>query len=142
MNDKGKIIAGLIIFLLIVTIPFSYSRISKTNKGRAPEVEILPSAGEKCVESKEYMRSNHMDLLNQWRDQVVRQNDRFTTGPKGGRIEKSLTNSCLDCHSNKENFCDRCHNYMAVSPYCFNCHLEPKEITPEQMTQVSTIAKE
>jgi len=83
-----------------------------------------------------------MDLLNQWRDQVVRQGSRYMVGPRGARLEKSLTNSCLDCHSNKENFCDRCHNYMAVSPYCFNCHLTPKELNPEQMTHNLTKAKE
>jgi hypothetical protein len=39
----------------------------------------------------------------------------------------SLTRTCLDCHSNKAEFCDRCHTYMAVDPYCWDCHVEPKE---------------
>jgi hypothetical protein len=40
----------------------------------------------------------------------------------------SLSNTCLDCHSNKAEFCDRCHNYASVSPYCWDCHIDnPKE---------------
>ena len=128
MFDASKIIIGLIIFVLIVTIPFTYNIIAKTEIGEAPEMEILPQAGDQCIRSKEYMRPNHMDLLNQWRDQVVREGDRFTEGPKGDRIEKSLSNTCLDCHSNKENFCDRCHTYMAVDPYCWDCHNTPAEV--------------
>ncbi len=129
MHDSGKIIIGLIIFLFIVTLPFSYNRLIAQNgvKGEL-KVEILPAAGDKCIRDKAYMHANHMDLLNTWRDEVVRQGERFTESPKGGKMEKSLTNSCLDCHSNKEEFCDKCHNYMAVDPYCWDCHLNSKEI--------------
>ncbi|TKJ40793.1 hypothetical protein CEE37_07460 [candidate division LCP-89 bacterium B3_LCP] len=129
MFDSKYIIIGLIIFVLIVTIPISYNlfALNKCEVG-VPELEILPKAGDKCVKSREYMRPFHMDLLNQWRDDVVRRGDRFTTGPDGKLIEKSLSNTCMDCHSNKENFCDRCHNYASVSPYCWDCHIAPTEI--------------
>jgi len=128
MQNGSKIIIGLILFLLIVTIPFSFNRLIAKNgvKGEL-QVEILPAAGDKCVRNKAYMRANHMDLLNKWRDEVVRQGTRFTESPKGGGMEKSLSNACLDCHSNKEEFCDKCHNYMAVEPYCWDCHLTAKE---------------
>jgi len=39
----------------------------------------------------------------------------------------SLQNGCMTCHSNKKKFCDECHNYMAVVPYCWDCHIQPKE---------------
>jgi hypothetical protein len=39
----------------------------------------------------------------------------------------SLQNGCMRCHSNKKKFCDECHNYMAVKPYCWDCHIQPKE---------------
>ena len=29
---------------------------------------------------------------------------------------------CLDCHSNTAEFCDRCHDYASVRPYCWHCH--------------------
>jgi hypothetical protein len=39
----------------------------------------------------------------------------------------SLTGTCLTgCHTNKAEFCDRCHNYAAVSVYCWDCHVDPK----------------
>ena len=31
---------------------------------------------------------------------------------------------CLDCHKNKSNFCDKCHDYMGVKPYCWECHAD------------------
>jgi hypothetical protein len=33
----------------------------------------------------------------------------------------------MDCHSNKSKFCDQCHNYVDVDPFCWDCHIEPKE---------------
>jgi len=69
-----------------------------------------------------------MDLLNEWRDQVVRENDRYEIGSDGVRFERSLSNTCLNCHVNKDKFCDKCHDYMGVQPYCWDCHLVPKEI--------------
>ncbi len=140
MHDSGKIIIGLIIFVLIATLPIIYNMMACDVSG-APEMEIPPEAGKECVRDAEYMRPNHMDLLNQWRDEVVRDGDRFTTGPDGSRIEKSLSNTCMDCHSNKENFCDRCHNYMAVDPYCWDCHNMPKEFDKTDMAH-STEQKE
>jgi len=33
----------------------------------------------------------------------------------------------MHCHSNKKKFCDECHNYMAVKPFCWDCHIQPRE---------------
>ena len=100
-----------------------------------PEIATRDIPGkDQCVRSAEYMRPFHMDLLSEWRDDVVRRGDRFTEWPDGKPIEKSLSNTCLDCHSNKENFCDRCHNYMSVDPYCWDCHITPAEVEVTDMT--------
>jgi len=69
-----------------------------------------------------------MDLLNQWRDDVVRRADRIHVGRDGKEYDKSLSRTCMSCHSNKTEFCDRCHNYAAVAPYCWECHVEPREV--------------
>jgi hypothetical protein len=74
------------------------------------------------------MRAEHMQLLDLWRESVVRQADRVYTNPKGKQFVMSLSNTCLDCHSNKADFCDKCHNYASVRPYCWDCHIDkPKE---------------
>jgi len=126
MYDAGKVIAGLLIFLALVTIPFWYGAARGTS-GYVPTPE-LPVGEDSCVESTEYMRSFHMDLLNQWRDAVVREgNQEYISSINGKRYEMSLTNGCMSCHVSKVNFCDQCHNYAGVSPYCWDCHVAPAE---------------
>ena len=127
MHDAGKIIAGLVIFLVLVTSPLWYNALSAAPV-QAPELSPPPNGSKECVEATEYMRASHMDLLNQWRDEVVRNGPaRLRRAPLNGRtFDMSLSRTCMDCHSNKAEFCDRCHTYLAVSPYCWDCHVEPK----------------
>lgn len=126
MHDAGKVIIGLIIFLLLVSSPIWYN-LAKGEAGTAPQLEKA-SFGNECVRDSSYMVAHHMDLLNEWRDIVVRQGDRFETGSNGQVYERSLTNTCLSCHASKERFCDRCHTYMGVQPYCWDCHVVPEEL--------------
>ena len=127
MNDKKVIITGVIIFFIIVTFPFWY------NRGKAaPQPELIltakAKAAKECVRSTEYMNAEHMQLLDVWRDSVVRRGERIYVSPTGKEYNMSLSNTCLDCHSNKADFCDRCHNYASVRPYCWDCHIDnPKE---------------
>ncbi|MBW1989851.1 MAG: sulfate reduction electron transfer complex DsrMKJOP subunit DsrJ [Deltaproteobacteria bacterium] len=128
--DAGKVIAGLIIFFVVFTFPVYYNH-GKVEPAPKPslETEKIQSLYEKnCVEDKATMRSGHMLLLDKWRDTVVRDRLRSYAGFKGTRFEMSLSNTCMDCHSNKEQFCDACHNYAGVTPYCWECHLTPKEM--------------
>jgi hypothetical protein len=122
MSDKYKIYIGLIIFIAIVTFPFWY------NLGRAaPVPELAKAKGEMCVLPAEEMKTEHMKLLDVWRDTVVREGNRIYVNSSGKEFEMSLTNTCLDCHAEKAEFCDKCHNYASVSPYCWDCHVDPKE---------------
>jgi len=78
-----------------------------------------------CVAPTADMRRNHMDYLKHDRVKSVRQ------GVRG--IKYSLS-SCIDCHASKDDsgnykpvtaegeFCQRCHNYVAVELPCFGCH--------------------
>ena len=134
MYDGRKIIIGLIIFLALVTFPF-YNNIGKVNakpelKIDTPEIQKLPEQDRKCVEPKEFMRGGHMQLLNDWRDSVVREDNRLYKNSANKDFNMSLQNECMRCHSNKKDFCDKCHNYMAVVPYCWDCHIAPKEKKP------------
>ncbi len=72
---------------------------------------------------------NHMDLLNEWRDTVVRKGERRYVSASGRAFDMSLTRTCMSCHTSKKEFCDSCHNYLAVVPYCWDCHVEPKEVS-------------
>jgi len=127
--DGGKIFVGIIIFLAFVLFPF-YSNTGKVMAKPDPKIdtpEIQKLAVKKCVEPKDFMRSEHMQMLNDWRDSVVRENIRTYKNSMGQSFNMSLQNTCMKCHSNKKEFCDQCHNYMAVKPYCWDCHIAPKE---------------
>jgi hypothetical protein len=125
MHDTGKIVTGLVLFLVVVTVPMwiHFAR------GTVPEIPepVIAVAGENCVRDADYMRTYHMDLLNEWRDDVVRRNDRIHVAPDGKAYDKSLSRTCMGCHYNKTDFCDQCHDYAGVTPYCWDCHVEPME---------------
>lgn len=125
MYNGGIIIVGLIIFVGLMTYPI-WSSIG--SPGPAPELELTEMAKEAkvCVESKEYMAGYHMELLHEWRYEVVRNAVRNYTNSEGKTFNMSLQNTCMECHSNKDKFCDRCHDYASVRPICWDCHLEPK----------------
>ena len=126
MYDAGKIIVGIVIFVVLATSPLWFNAITPENP-EAPELKLPTNGSTECVEATEVMRDEHMDLLNQWRDDVVRIGQRdYVSSSNGRTFEMSLSRTCMDCHSNKAEFCDACHTYLAVSPYCWDCHVEPK----------------
>ena len=78
-----------------------------------------------CVRPKEFMRRNHFELIKHQRDVTVHQGVRATTD--------SLS-ACIACHVQYDSknqpvpvnaegqFCNRCHDWVAVEPDCFGCH--------------------
>lgn len=127
MKDKWIIMIGIGIFLIILTFPFWYNR---GKAAPAPELILTDKAkaAKECVSSTEYMKAEHMKLLDLWRHSVVRNAERIYVNSSGKEFNMSLSNTCLDCHSNKTEFCDKCHDYASVRPYCWDCHIEnPKE---------------
>jgi hypothetical protein len=128
--DLGKIAIGLAVFLVIFTIAF-WKNLGQAVPPPSPQLETpaitkLPEQDRQCVESLDFMREKHMRLLVNWREQVVRTGDRYYTNSEGKKYLASLSNTCMECHTNKSQFCDVCHNYVAVAPNCWGCHL-PKE---------------
>ncbi len=126
MRDQPIIIAGLAVFLGVITFPITYN-VAAGKTSRPPNVQ-MPAEGKQCVAPVEYMRTSHMKLLIAWREAVVREGVRTYKAYDGKTYEMSLTGTCLQkCHTSKEEFCDRCHNYVAVKgPYCMDCHVDPK----------------
>ncbi len=159
MHDKVKIVIGLVTFLILVTFPFWVNMATGTDWGRPNKVieeEIarlradpgLPCALKQSEEERAAgapnlaMVNQHMALLLEWRDEVVRDGDREV--PKwwqdaagkprvvhGRTLKKSLTDGCLVCHTKKkpgekkDKFCDVCHTYVEMDPYCWDCHVVP-----------------
>jgi hypothetical protein len=125
MYDKGKIIPGLIVFVGLVTFPIWYGFANPGGPLPNPE---KPTTARECVQSTEFMRNSHMVLLDQWRTDIVRAGGtRKGTTPDGTEYVRSLQNGCMKCHPSKKKFCDECHNYASVKPYCWDCHILPKE---------------
>ncbi len=130
MYDENKVIPMIIVFVILVTLPLWYN-LGKT----APQPErkidtpvIQAMKDKRCLEPKAAMITTHMKILDQWRIEVVRGDSvRQMTTADGRVFEKSLQNGCLKCHSNKTKFCDQCHNYLQVKPFCWDCHIAPKE---------------
>jgi hypothetical protein len=122
MNDSRKIIAGLAVFIVLVTIPVWYNR----GKASTPPNLVLPKEEKNCVEDTDYMKTSHMQLLNDWRTAVVRDGNRMYQNKAGRTFKINLTDTCLDCHASKADFCDRCHTYADVKPNCWECHIDQK----------------
>ena len=212
MGDKGRIILGLAVFLVLATFPIWYTLGSS---GQAPAPVLEPPAGAPLVFTTQWsavrddseasldwkrlqeefkkhqipladgarlgtgeqgddwrkwritsadkrylavkregtlsvyaggcvqddMAASHMTLLKGWREDVVRQADRTKIDINGKEYHKSLTKCCMQCHTSRERFCGRCHEYANVLPLpplreftsaqrairCWNCHVQPKE---------------
>ena len=137
MNDKPIIVAGLAVFVVLGTFPIWYT-LGFSEDPSPPDLEI--PQGE-CVDDAEWMRANHMNLLKDWRQEVVREGDKTMIVAGGQEYQKSLTNGCMKCHVNRQTFCYECHKYtnaVQLLPLrgtdgsqrgisCWNCHLEELE---------------
>ena len=122
-NEKLLIGAGVALFVIAGTFPVWHA-VAAGKPGARPELDR--PAGE-CVESRAEMTARHMDLLNRWRDAVVREGQKtYASKATGKEHEMSLTRTCLGCHADRQAFCDRCHDYSGVKPICWNCHVDSK----------------
>lgn len=140
MYKGGKIILGLIIFVAFLTFPFFFN-MGKANAG--PDnlaANLKQTADTQCVEPAEYMRNNHMQLLNQWRLEYVRNGQTEYTNSQGKTFVVNI-DTCTKCHSTEaasnttgvsnpaantsDQFCVSCHNYASVKPTCWSCHSLP-----------------
>lgn len=131
MYNSRNIIVGLVIFVGLMTFPF-WMNIGNTSA--APELSldtpvINQLGATQCIESTEFMRNNHMEMLSDWKNSVVRDGNRIYTATDGKQYNMSLQNTCMSCHSNKAQFCDQCHDFVGIKPpNCWDCHVEPKGV--------------
>ncbi len=125
MSDRTKTLIGLAVVLILAAFPMWQTLVAAGEAAR-PELE-LPEDETECLEATEYMTARHMELLNQWRNAVVRDGETEYTSTSGETYTMSLTGTCMDCHDSREAFCTRCHDYANVAPRCWSCHVEPEE---------------
>lgn len=123
MYNKISIISGLAVFVLFVTLPVWFNAFSTAST--VPKVELPPGGEKECVAPAAEMRANHMKLLNEWRDDVLRTGERVSVTVDGKEYRKGLQMACMECHSNYDQFCNTCHVYASVQVYCWDCHLTP-----------------
>lgn len=122
MYNAKYVILGIIVFAVLFTTPFW---IGKGEQYKRPDV-VLPKTEKECVEPVAFMRAEHMQLLNTWRDEALRNDNRVYVSSTGKKWEISLQNTCMKCHTNAVDFCDKCHISNSVYPYCWSCHIAPK----------------
>ena len=123
MYNSKAVILGIIIFVVLFTSPFWASMLGKsyTSTGIA-----LPKNEKECVENVDFMRDKHMQLLNEWRDEALRNENRTYVASNGKKWTISLQNTCLKCHNDYKGFCEKCHVDNSVDPYCWTCHIIPQ----------------
>lgn len=119
IKSAATLIAGL--GILVALSPLATAGDSSSG---VPKPVIQKGEGEKCVEDTDYMRRNHMKVLNHHRDDTMR---------KGIRTKQHSLKNCIECHATpdqsgqrtvlgKDQFCQSCHSYAAVQIDCFQCH--------------------
>jgi len=114
------IIGGLAVFLLAVLFPFFWNNIGETPM---PKAMVNKISEELCVFPVTQMRASHMQLLDEWREDVVRRGNRQFVTTDGRTFEKSLSKTCMECHSLQQ--CEDCHHTLNVQTYCWDCHVLP-----------------
>ena len=123
MYNKKAVCIGIVILVVLLSSPFWIGLFGTTYK----ETGVVKPNQDACVENAAFMRAQHMRLLNEWRDQALRNENRTYVAENGKKWEISLQNTCMKCHTNYEGFCQKCHLSNSVSPYCWTCHIIPTE---------------
>lgn len=128
LYNAQYILPGLAIFLAAATFP-----VWRGAAGRSAGFRSPPNpGGERCIEPKQVMRTEHMRMLVRWRDSVVREDSRTYVSSDGTRWEKSLK-TCVACHGHADAqgrsttaaaACSECHGHMDASLDCWDCHHE------------------
>ena len=91
-----KIIPGLIAFVIMITFPIWFN----LAPGQADyDAEMQQLRGEDtpegCIFDTDEMRTSHMQKLSEWRDLVVRDEQRYTEDKNGKQVKMSLTSTCM-----------------------------------------------
>jgi predicted CXXCH cytochrome family protein len=122
----------MMLMLVLVGMTSLASAAEEQSAGNGGLLPVIPMGqGDSCVEDTDFMRRNHMDLLQHQRDETMKE---------GIRDKPYSLKECLSCHavngpdaipvtvSSPQHFCRSCHDYAAVSIDCFQCHASRPEV--------------
>ncbi len=119
LNNKTVVALSVVIILF----PLGYSAVCSVfiRDANPSEPFLVYPDGEFCVDGMDrtYMRFHHMDFLKDIRDKAMREGIRGDAGFGEG------TDRCRDCHTYRDQFCDRCHTAVDLHLDCFGCHYYP-----------------
>jgi predicted CXXCH cytochrome family protein len=127
----GMRLWALLLICLVSLSGIAYADRDRDMSSGVPMPAIPMGQGETCVADNDYMRRNHMDLLNHQRDETML---------KGLRNDVFSLKDCISCHMVKgadaqavtaddpKHFCRACHDYAAVSIDCFQCHASRPDV--------------
>jgi hypothetical protein len=119
LNRENRGVAATVLVILIL-LPLGASIVGFAfgGGGEVPDVflEKADPRWESCVKDPDWMRFRHMDFLKEVREDVVRKGI-----PSGVTLA-----GCGDCHLNRSEFCDKCHEAASVILDCFGCHFYPE----------------
>jgi hypothetical protein len=134
VRHSSIVTVALVLVSLLVVLPglnnvLVASEDEGVAKGGVPMPVIPKGQGDSCIDDTEFMRRNHMTVL---------QHDHDETRVKDIRSEGYSLKECLACHAvtrpdgmpdakpvtadSPEHFCRSCHDYAAVKIDCFECH--------------------
>ena len=77
LYDGWKIIVGLIIGIGLLSYPFWPTAGKLGAKTPEPELTAKAKEAKECVEPKSYIKTEHMKLLDEWRQDAVRDANRI-----------------------------------------------------------------
>ncbi len=125
--DRRTDLLMVAIPLAVILLPILYSLAGFVFAGGPdPGTPFLQPPEERfvyCVRDTEYMRFHHWELLQEVRDEVVRD----------GKAGDVTFDGCRACHPDRGRFCNQCHSAANVNPDCFACHYYPE--TPEEESE-------
>ena len=78
MYNAKAVILGILVFAVLFSTPF-WANFGGTKDYKRPAI-VLPQNEKECVEPVEFMRAEHMYLLNEWRDQARMPPSKKSTG--------------------------------------------------------------
>jgi hypothetical protein len=84
----------------LITFPFWFN-MGKAAPAPGSGADRQSQGRQKMRHGHRYMKAEHMQLLDVWRHNGGAKRNGSIRQPEGKEFNMSLSNTCLDCHSNK-----------------------------------------